>query len=102
MAEMPTRKLMAAATKNVPWMPRVGIRYNPAANVPTIDPAVLEADNPPRRSPIDLERAVADLTTSGSVAPINTAGTMSTANDITNRTSVSTDQESARRGYRRT
>src|SRR5262249_1145210 len=42
-----------------------------------------------------------DFTTSGRVAPINTAGTMSTANDIANRTKVNTDRESDKNGYTR-
>src|SRR5262249_24752192 len=88
-AETPTTAFVAAATKNVDRMPSRGMKYRPAASVPTIAPAVLLPYNAATCAPSVPSRTPDDLITSGSVAPIIMVGTINPPNAIAKRTPVS-------------
>jgi len=83
-------------------MPGPGIKYKPAARVPTIAPAVFALYRRPRRSPGDCVRKTEDLRTSGSVAPISVVGTISTPIVIATRASVTSGSELGAIAYTRT
>ena len=94
MATTPTTRLASAASRNDETMPYRPISTNPAMIVPKIAPVVLAPYNTLTRSPSRSVRVSDDFITSGRLAPISVAGTISAANASTNRTPVSSRRES--------
>ena len=94
MATTPTTTLARAASRNDEVMPYRPISTNPATIVPKIAPVVLAPYSTLTRSPSRSVRVRDDFITSGRLAPINVAGTISVPNAKTNRTPVSSRRKS--------